>query len=54
VGRVKDLKLTLGVEEEYLVVDPVTRAVVPDGPEVAQQALWISARMSAWRLRSFR
>lgn len=38
MGRLKDLKLTLGVEEEYLVVDPVTRAVVPDGPEVAQRA----------------
>jgi len=32
------LKLTLGVEEEYLVVDPVTRAVVPDGPEVVRRA----------------
>lgn len=30
--------LTLGVEEEYLVVDPVTRAVVPDGPEIVRRA----------------
>jgi carboxylate-amine ligase len=30
--------LTLGVEEEYLVVDPVTRTVVPSGPEVVRQA----------------
>jgi carboxylate-amine ligase len=33
-----DLRLTLGVEEKYLVVDPATRAVVPDGPEVVRQA----------------
>lgn len=37
-SRSEYLRLTLGVEEEYLVVDPVTRAVVPDGPEVARRA----------------
>jgi carboxylate-amine ligase len=37
-SRSEHLNLTLGVEEEYLVVDPVTRAVVPDGPEVARRA----------------
>lgn len=37
-GRSEHLRLTLGVEEEYLVVDPITRAVVPDGPEVVRRA----------------
>ncbi|RKT87235.1 carboxylate-amine ligase [Saccharopolyspora antimicrobica] len=30
--------LTVGVEEEYLLVDPVTREVVPEGQEVVAQA----------------
>ncbi|MEV0680163.1 glutamate--cysteine ligase [Actinosynnema sp. NPDC050436] len=31
-------RLTVGVEEEYLVVDPVSRAVRPDGPRIAERA----------------
>ncbi|NUT97018.1 MAG: YbdK family carboxylate-amine ligase, partial [Saccharothrix sp.] len=32
------LRRTVGVEEEYLVVDPVSREVRPDGPRVAERA----------------
>ncbi|MFD0406704.1 YbdK family carboxylate-amine ligase [Kitasatospora sp. NPDC127116] len=37
-GHGQELPPTVGVEEEYFVVDPATRAVVPGGPRLAARA----------------
>ena len=41
-------EMSLGVEEEYLIIDPVTRMVVPAAAEVVESAGFLSACSLAW------
>ncbi|MGW7446249.1 hypothetical protein [Kitasatospora sp. NPDC054795] len=48
-GHGQELPPTVGVEEEYFVVDPATRAVVPAGPRLAARGSGAHRQRAAHR-----